>query len=148
MQNSESSACVQAERGLWEEPCNVLTPGRQSTTSWQGGFLDRNQITMQVLHFVMLGFSAVAMCHIFSRDNAYLPIISLKYPSQKSSFARHDLQPPEGHNQFLIDFSTDKISLSDRNKSLNKNKVSHKQLQCFPSTQYLAASEALTLLAQ
>lgn len=81
LQNSESSACVQAEQGLREEPCNVLTPGRQSTTSWQGGCLDRDQITTQVLHFVMLGFSAVAMCHIFSRDNAYLPIVSLKYPS-------------------------------------------------------------------
>lgn len=96
----------------------------------------------------MLGFSAVAMCHIFSGDNEYRPSFLWNIHHKNPALLAMTCSPIEGHNQFLMDFSTDKISLSDRNKSLNKNKVSHKQLQCFPSTQYLAGSEALTMLAQ
>lgn len=151
LQNSETSAHAKTEQGLWEEPRNALIPGRQITTNWQWGFLDQNQIITQVISFVsiMQSFSVVATCHIFSRRQFIAPHhfsdISI---TKKPRYACHDLQPPEGYDQFPKDFNMARISLSDMTKPLNKNNVSDKQLQHFPSTQNSLTSAALTIFVR
>lgn len=150
LQSSETSVQVKTEQGLWEEPWKAFSPGRQITTNWQWGFLGQNQIITQVISFVSItqGFSVVATCHIFSRRQFIAPRHFSDIPITKNpDLLAISCSPPGGYDQ-CVDFSVARISLSDMTKSLNKNKMSHKQLQHFPSTQNSWTSAALTIFVR